>query len=47
LFGPDADKFKIASDIQMTRVRIYAGDLEHDYLSFFREKFKLSYVVGS
>lgn len=41
LFGPDADKFKIASDIQMTRVRIYAGDLEHDYLSFFREKFKL------
>ena len=38
VFGPDVDKFKVASEIEITREKIFAGDWDHTYLSFFKEK---------
>ncbi|MFA7167644.1 MAG: TIGR03936 family radical SAM-associated protein [Sphaerochaetaceae bacterium] len=41
LFGPEANKFKIASDVAMTRKQIFAGTWDDDYFSFFRKKFDI------
>ena len=38
LFGPEADKFKIAGEVRITRKRICAGSWDEDYISFFKKK---------
>lgn len=38
VFGKDADKFRIARDIDMTRTKIFAGKEKDDYLTFFRKR---------
>jgi len=38
LFGEEADKFKVASDVEITRKAIFAGGWDDDFISFFRKK---------
>ena len=39
VFGKDVDKFKVASDISITRTKLFAGSWDDDFLSFFRKKY--------